>query len=372
MDCILCGKCLEVCPLLRATGREELGPRAKADLSALLRGDAVALDAEDVARLAGLCLGCRRCREKCPQGVDVPALVAGLRAEHPDFRAWLWKTWLKRARELWPSSGMAAKLIPEKFQPERLAPFLKALSLLRGGPHVRPFVAVEALPDLRGETVLLFSGCTARYVRKEWRRAAEKLLEAMNAGLHKDKFECCGMGLESAGFGPDAARMREKNIRAWRRAGKPRVVTLCVSCHKGLADYADGFEDAAEAGEWAEALTPISALLLDGRYMLTENAPARVGYHRPCHATGNDLDHALLASVLGERLPTPDGRECCGFGGIMQLGAPELCSQVNERCWQSLAGSETVITGCSACAAQLTATAPEGVRVGHWLEMFDL
>ncbi len=369
MNCILCGKCLEVCPLLRATNREELSPRAKADLATLLKNGELPLSGEDVAGLTGLCLGCRRCRDKCPQGVDVPALVADLRAAHPDFRSWLWKTWLKRARELWPSSSLAAKLIPEKFQPERLAPFLKALALLEGGPHIVPFVNIRELPDHKGEAMLLFSGCTARYVQGHWRKTAEKLLSAMNIELRKDKFECCGIGLESAGFGADAGKMREKNVQTWRKAGKPKIVTLCVSCHKGLTGYSGCFKNPEEALQWTEALTPISELLFDGRYVLSENTPARVGYHRPCHAPKNDTDHTLLTAVLGERLRSHDGRECCGFGGIMQLGAPELCARVNARCRQSLEGAGVVLTGCSACAAQLTATAPEGIRVGHWLEI---
>lgn len=372
MNCILCGKCMEVCPLLRATNREELGPRAKADLAVLLQGDESLVSGEDVARLAGLCLGCKRCMDKCPQGVDVPALVAELRAAHPDFKAWLWKTWLKRARELWPSSSLAARLIPDSFQPERLAPFIKALALLKGGGHVRPFVKVEELPDHGGETMVLFSGCTSRHVQREWGKSAETLLLEMNVAFGKDTFECCGIGLVAAGFGADAGKMREKNIRIWRKAGKPKVVTLCVSCHKGLAEYADCFEDTDEVMEWAQALTPIAALLLGGKYVVSDSVPQGVAYHHPCHAQKNDADRRLLKGILGERLLLPDGRECCGFGGIMQLGAPELSTQVNERCWRSLENADIVLTGCSACAAQLTATAPDDVQVGHWLEMFDL
>lgn len=373
MNCILCGKCLEVCPLLRATNREELGPRAKAGLSTLLQDEESLISGEDVARLAGLCLGCGRCRDKCSQGVDVPGMVASLRAAHPDFRSWLWKTWLKRARELWPSSSLAAKLIPEKFQPERLAPFLNALSMLKSGPTTTPFVEVKELPQNHaGETMLLFSGCTAQYARNAWRDKAEKLLAGMRVELAETRFECCGMGLESAGFSEETRRMREKNIDVWRLAGRPKVVTLCASCHMGLSRYEECFTAKEEAREWAEKLTPLGGILRGGRYVLSEGAPARVAYHRPCHASKHDADQSMLEAALGEKLLLPDGCECCGFGGVMQLGAPGLCKQVNERCWQSLEGSDVVLTGCSACAAQLTATASDGVRVGHWLEMFDL
>ena len=131
--CILCGKCLEVCPLIRATGPEELGPRAKADLCRLLAEDHSLLDGEDVARLAGLCLGCGRCRAVCSRGVDVPGLVAALRAAHPDFRQWLWKTWLTNAKTLWGTGSTAAGLIPKRFRPEKFGPLLRMLAGLKGG-----------------------------------------------------------------------------------------------------------------------------------------------------------------------------------------------------------------------------------------------
>ncbi len=372
-NCILCGKCMEVCPLLRASGQEELSPRAKANLSALLASDIEALQEKDAAELAGLCLGCGRCKQKCPQGVDVPALVADLRGKHPGFRGWLWNKWLKHARELWPSTSLAARLIPSGMQPERLSPFLKAMQLLKSGNGLKPFVRIKTLPkNHAGTSMMLFSGCTARYVRPEWQHTALDLLSRLGIDVVKGKFGCCGMGLECAGFQTDAAQMRDTNVLAWRKAGKPKIVTLCASCHKGLAEYSKNFEDAVEARQWIEALTPISRLVLQGCYVLTPQAPEWIGYHRPCHMQHQDTDHAFLSAVLGEKLLEPDDRQCCGFGGVMQLGSPELCTQVNERCWQSLDGADTVLTGCSACVAQLAASAPENIQVGHWLEILDL
>ena len=365
--CILCGNCLAVCPLLRTTGREELAPRAKADLVRLLERGEEGLSGEGVARLAGLCLGCHRCKAVCPQGVDVPGTVARLRAAHPDFRRWLWKAWLEHARTLWPAGSAAARLVPDALVPEKFGPSLKMLAGLSAGQGLTPFLEPKSYPDaFRGERMLLFPGCTASYVRKRWLDAARWLLRGLGVDLLEGGFGCCGSGLVSAGFRAEADGLAEANLAVWRAAGQPRVVVFCASCLAGLKEYACA--DPAEAEAWRNSLTPLSILANDIEFMVRPDAAQRIGYHHPCHAPDPDPDLALLRRALGSRITAATGKQCCGFGGVMRLGAPDLPATVNRECWQALGGASVVLTGCSACASQLAATAPEGVAVGHWLE----
>jgi glycolate oxidase iron-sulfur subunit len=376
-ECILCGKCLEVCPLLAATGREELGPRAKADLCALLAGDHGQLASADVARLAGLCLGCGRCAAVCSQGVDVPGLVAGLRGAHPDFKGWLWKTWLTHADRLWPVGSAAARLVPEPLWPDRFGPLLRMLAGLRDGSGSTPtfarFLTPTAFPDThRGESMLLFAGCTATLVRQQWLAAARRLLDGLGVDILPGQFRCCGGGLKTAGFTDEARVMALYNIEVWRGAGRPKVAVFCASCLSGLRGYDALFDDRAEAEAWRNSMTTLSILAKDTAFVISGAVPERIGYHRPCHAHGADSDLLLLKAALGDRLVAATDRQCCGFGGVMALGAPELAAQVNARCWDQLAGTELVLTGCSACAVQLAASAPQGVAVGHWLETVEI
>ncbi|WP_207264799.1 (Fe-S)-binding protein [Desulfovibrio sp. Huiquan2017] len=367
--CILCGKCLQACPLLRATGREELGPRSKSDLCRVLAEDPDKLSETDAAKLAGLCLGCGRCREVCSQGQDVPGLVAALRGAHPDFRSWLWKTWLTRARQLWSPGSKAAALIPERFRTEKLGPMLKMLAGMTGGPGLDPFLTPEVFPDTyRGEKLLLFAGCTANYVQGRWLMAALKLLDGLGAAVLPGHFDCCGSGLKGAGFGDEADKMAEHNVAVWREAGRPRVAVFCASCLAGLRAY-DRFESEAEKARWVDSLLPLSVAVRDIEFMISDNAPERLGYHHPCHAGKDDPDRALIRAVLGSRLAASTDRECCGFGGVMRLAAPGLTEPVNRQCWEALRGADMVLSGCSACLAQLSATAPDSVEVGHWLEI---
>jgi len=369
-QCILCGKCLEVCPLLNATGREELGPRAKADLCRVLVEDPGVLSEADAEKLAGLCLGCGRCKTVCSQGVDVPSLVAWLREAHPDFRKWLWKTWLVRARELWSPGSSAAKLIPKQFHSEKLGPMLKMFSGLKGGPGLTPFLSIDSFPDtLRGEKVLLFAGCTATFVQTRWLMTALKLLDGLGVEVLNSDFKCCGGGLKSAGFAGESRSMAEHNVNVWRKAGRPRVMAFCSSCRSGLTAYEGCFDSEEELGFWKDSLLCLSGVLLCTQCVISGNLPESLGYHRPCHAKDDDVDGVFLNYALQDRIVASTDKECCGFGGVMRLGAADLTQPVNATCWDKLAGAQVVVTGCSACIGQLKATAPEGVRVGHWLEV---
>jgi glycolate oxidase iron-sulfur subunit len=373
-QCILCGRCLEVCPLLAATGREELSPRAK--LFTLRRLDEApgTLSARSVEHLAGLCLSCGRCSRVCPQRLDVPAAVARARGRHPGFAAWAWKAWIGGADALWPGAARLGALLGPRGGPG--SPARKLAAMVQAAPRalLRP-EAFEPCPDA-GKTVL-FSGCLARTLRPAWAGKATALLRGLGCEPGPEPgWGCCGATLGHAGLAGARAEAVARNVAAWRAAGRPRVVTFCASCTHGLsayaADPAAGL-DAAEAAAWARAVTPLSRLLRTVRFSVA--APTgRVLYHAPCHAGADDPDRAWLTGLPGLEPDAGDGRDCCGLGGVMQLGAPGLSQAVAARLWQRRAAGEgdLLLSGCSGCLTQLAATAPGGVAVAHWLDCIDI
>jgi glycolate oxidase iron-sulfur subunit len=402
-DCVLCGCCLEGCPLLAVTGREELSPRAKALLSGPSRFNPAnlpegGLREADMAALTGLCLACGRCERLCPQGVKVPALMAAMRAVHPDFKQWLWKQWVTKLTPFWSLAAQGAAALPEAFAPASLGLALKGLKGLRPGKGLAPWLSITEFPAETFRTrhadrpVAVFDGCVGSGPRGVWAETARYLLRGLGVTPVAARFSCCGSTLGTAGLPQEQAQARRANIAAWREAGRPLLVTYCATCRKGLAEYASAgsglFSDADEEALWRAALVPLSALLLGAQATAGRGAPPVVGYHRPCHADlGDGLgdpDFTLLSSLLGARLRTPAKGGCCGFGGILQLSAPQLSESVGRACWDTLDASlgfsnapevtpPYVLTGCSGCVMQLSATAPDfiggGARVGHWLEI---
>lgn len=372
-ECVLCGRCLEVCPLLAATSREELGPRAKAFLAQRLTEAPRELAACSAAELAGFCLGCKRCVKVCPQGVDVPGIVAGLRAGHPDFKSWLWKVWLTRAGLLWPVAVKTASAWPESMRPGKLGLLLKMLDGAKAGNRLSARLEPEEFPGgFKRRRAVLFSGCAGKNLCPQWDKAARVLCKGLELDMAEADFGCCGSSLDAAGHADAWSDAAKGNIRAWRDAGRSLVIVYCASCLHGLRGYGpELFEDRAEQEQWGKALTPLSRCLKEGRFVLSKDAPGVMSYHRPCHVDETDFDHIFLKAALGGVLSGTVSDRCCGFGGVMRLGAPQLCAEVAAKCWEAMPGAAEVLTGCTACALQLKATAPEGIRAGHWLELFD-
>lgn len=372
--CILCSRCLEVCPLVAATGREELSPKAKFFMAGKL-GSGKKADLA-IAQLAEMCLACGKCEKACPHGLCGPELVADLRAAHPGWQEWLWKTWLTRASVLWPLAAVTSGLVPEALA-ARTLPAMDKLKSLADAP-VTPWIGVDHLDRGAAKSpVVLFSGCTGSYARKSWTRTATALLKGLGYDTAvKPEFTCCGNSLGHAGVKDAQLAMQTANIKAWREAGRPRIATFCATCRCGLRAYADvnlGW-NAMEREEWLAAIVPLAGLFGDSRFHALTAAPTEVYYHKPCHGAGKDRDLAFLRPVLGPRLAGVVDDSCCGFGGVLQLGAPELSSQVAGHYWQRLNPPKdaALLTSCSGCVLQLTATAPAGVAVHHWLDVIKV
>lgn len=377
-SCIMCGRCLEVCPLVSATGREELSPKAKHTLARMLREDQSQLEGRRVADLAGLCLACGRCEKACPQGLCAPDAVAELREAHPDLKTWLWKQWIEKGGTLWPALAWLSRRLPDGGgQP---APRYDAFKTMGSGPDVAPFLRVSTFVDAGiGRDAVLFPGCTASRLFPAWTQRASELLAGLGFVVARGvpSWACCGCTLGHAGCTEAQREAQLANVKAWRKAGRPIIVTFCATCRCGLRSYPEvdlGWEE-GEAEQWREAVISLASPMAAVEVENISEPPSAVYYHKPCHGSGQagaGADEALLSRALGERYAGSTGDVCCGMGGIMQLGAPELSRQVADSLWTRLdppAGS-LVLTGCSGCVLQLKATAPAGVAVGHWLEAF--
>lgn len=372
--CILCGKCLEVCPLVAATGREELSPRAKFHLAERAADAGSGLDEKKAARLAAMCLACGRCEKACPHGLCGPELASKLRARHPGWHEWLWRQWLTKPGALWPTAGALARLVPGGLAPDTVRTMLKQLAALHGGRNIQPWLGV-ARYDACGSAkkAVLFEGCTARYAKPHWSETARQIVTGLGYELELGaRFECCGCSLGHAGLEDAQRAMQRANVEAWRKAGRPQVIAFCATCRCGLRSYTHidlGWET-FEREEWLRAVMSLAGLMGDTEFQILDNAPDAVHYHRPCHGSGGDQDRLFLSRAMGGRLKKAGLERCCGFGGVMQLADPGLSRAVAARCWEYFEAKpgEQLVTGCSACVLQLAANAPEGVAVGHWLE----
>ncbi len=370
-ECILCGRCLEVCPLFCATGREELSPRGKSFLISQALEQGKLGDPEAARKLLGLCLGCGRCVQACPQGRNLPALLRTLKAGHPGWQAWVWQAWIRGARHVWPWLGTCARILPGR---PSSGSAMAGLQALGHGPLTPALIRRVAGAVTFPSPAALFPGCMARWAKPWWIKSAAVVLGPTGSELRDfPDWNCCGFTLGQAGLSKTRLEMCRANIDIWRRRGRPLLLTICATCCTALRGYAeqtDLFADAAERSLWSQAVRPLSEFL-DHRDF-ARLGEGRVMYHHPCHAPHPDPDAIFLQGVLGEAFSESAPNACCGLGGVMRLYAPELSAQVSARYWETASGRMTrhVATGCSGCVLQLAASAPEHVDVTHWLELF--
>lgn len=369
--CTQCGECLNVCPVFRHHRREEFSPKGKRLLLEPVRAgiEPEGFTWDEVFALARLCAGCERCKNACARKLSTAELLAEVRAAHPRWTQRLWEMWIKHLGPLWPAIGFLATLAPESLTPKALETSLATAKALASPKAVRPWVRLHR--GERSETgmpVALFSGCTARNARPQWTEKATALLRACGYAVpDAGAFACCGGTLRHAGQFTAMEAFRRANVAAWKAMGKPRIATVCASCHHGLAEYAEGFLEGSEAAEWKSSLTPVSALLEGVRGEPLAAKPERYRYHQPCHWE-KDTDLPFLAGIL-PGLARGTGI-CCGMGGILKLTDPDLSASMARSCLEGMPqGVGHMLTGCSGCAMQLAAFAPEGVAVHHWLDV---
>ncbi|CAM2061288.1 (Fe-S)-binding protein [Desulfovibrionales bacterium] len=406
--CILCGRCLEVCPLVAVTGREELSPKAKQQLSAALADlalsevtvpQAAGLSGRAIVDLAGLCLSCGRCVAACPQGLAGAEIVASLRAAYSDWRQWLWKIWLEYGglwsvavglghilqksvvtMGIWNGVAMSTLNCPPAAQratgtASQLAPWLRVtrFDITADRAHIG--------------TAAIFPGCLAGLVTIPWLATVEWVLVGLGFRLASTAdgpgWGCCGATLGHAGLPEARLEVAQRNLAQWRALGRPLVVTFCASCRAGLASYAVdsalnwvvSLWEPGEAEVWIASLQPLAFLWGETDFVVEPWAPKTICYHQPCHALPDDFDLVWLHRVLGERLRFPGSGRCCGLGGgVMQMVAPGLAAKVTAALWEMLVtpngrAETSVFTGCIGCLLRLKVTAPAGVVVGHWLEI---
>ena len=385
LACVHCGLCLPACPAYENAPRESLAPRGQVfNARALLEGRL-----EPTAGLAAElheCLACRGCETVCPAGVEVGAIVEGVRGLLTEEKvesvpARLLKRLalggvVARPRVLALVMGLlrlAGRLgIRRALRPVlgRLAPGLAARERLLPEVPARRRFPRRTLPRNAAKrgTVALFVGCVAPHLRPETTRAA---IEALSRNgwevLIPAGQGCCGALHLHAGL-PDLARpLARRNTGAFPE-GIP-VITTAAGCGAALAEYHELLGGDRGTGAFARRVTDVSAFLAREGFEPPAAGPAetplRAVYDAPCHLFHaqkvRDEPLQILRSLPGVALLTVrDPERCCGSAGIYNITRHETSMAVLDRKMAHLAPArpDLIASGNIGCQLQLE----EGVR----------
>ncbi len=208
--------------------------------------------------------------------------------------------------------------------------------------------------------VLLFFGCTAAYDVnvKQVAIYTVNILDALNIDygvLGKDE-KCCGSVLLRMGD-PEHRRLFKENIEQFNDLGFETLITSCSGCFKTIKqDYPNVGRLNFEVLHTVEYLV---RLLEAGRLEFKHPVNKKVTYHDPCHlgrATHVfDAPRTIMNAIPGlELVEMPRNRHysrCCGAGGGLKAGYPEVQNKMAQRRVQEAesTGANYLVSCCPFC-----------------------
>jgi Fe-S oxidoreductase len=332
--CFQCGACTAVCPW--GLVRDE-----SPSIRTLIRQAQLGLSPSD--QTLWLCTACGECQALCPRGVDVPAVIRGLR----------YLAWERRSAP----HGLPSVLWSVYWNNNPLAQ----------PPSLRSrWADLLQLPafDAREHEILFYAGCTSSYDRRAQKiaRALVRLLQAAGVpfGYLGDDEPCCGESVLSLGHpsffhetvGRAAATFKEKGVR--------KLVTISPHCYDVFKNHwpDPGFD--LEALHYTQYL---ASLIDSGRLKLELPVEAPVTYHDACYLARHNGETAAPRRVL-EAIPNltlvemgrhgQDALCCGGGGGRMYLETEAGQRFADQRLQEAMeTGASLLATACPFCVACL-------------------
>ncbi len=391
-ECVRCGACRAVCPTFTAIQREYAVARGKVSLCEAYREGGIGLT-ERFVRAVKECLTCAACRENCPNGVDVPALVIAAREEiYRKKGLTLSQSLLNRVLSsgLLTSIGAKAASLFQGLLFERASDFdgLRArlpIPLLKDRlvPSLRgrPFVD-QVRPELRDRRkVGLFVGCLINYAIPEVGEAAVRVLEMAGFDVIVPKEQvCCGMPAFGMGDREKAKELAVRNVEVFSKDSIEAIVTPCATCATALKiHFKELLGEDERVMDFTARAKDVTEFLAGELELKRASRDLRVTYHDPCHLSRyqhiKDEPRELIGKAGYSFIEMSRPCRCCGLGGTFGVEHYELSKEIGREKAEDIAdtGADVVATACPGCILQLRdALHRMGVkkRVVHVVELF--
>jgi len=381
LRCIRCGACANICPIYRLVGGQAMGHVYIGAIGLILT---YFFHGKDKAKnIVQNCINCEACKQVCASAVNLPAVIAEIRAR------------LNEEDGSPMESSLLAKVLSNRKLFHTLLRFGKWAQkpVTLGSPYIRHlpevflkgqgFRALPAIantpfrdrweklktmnkPDARVK-VGIFAGCAQDFIYPEQLEAAVKLLTAKGFAVDFPASQsCCGLPVQMMGERKAAENVAKANINAFDAAVYDYIVTLCASCashmkHAYARTLRNHPELTVKVEMFAMKLRDFSSFMRDVALLSPEDfrkSGEHVCYHSPCHlCRGMEITEQprALIDMAANYKQAEEEDVCCGFGGSYSIKFPEVASEVLERKLNNLeaTGASTLVTDCPGCVIQL-------------------
>ena len=336
LQCISCGDCREatdytsepqkwgVCVARDHTsGFEVFFGRGKMQIIRSLWQGKLQLS-KDLGEVMYQCPTCNACAETCAYDMDNAAIYEALRAELIDA-----------------GCGLEAHMPMNKAMVELLNPYERDNKQKKDWLGKLDFKIKDATKEKAD--VLYFVGCTA-VLTPEIQTVAintAKILKKLGIDYSVyGEFEvCCGSVAKRTGDLNVFNSVATKNYELFKKSGVRTIITSCAGCYRTLkTDYMDYLEDLG-----IEVLHTIEFIykIINEKDIQLKHLGITATYHDPCHTGRNagvkeDINplyeepREILRKIVNlvEMKTIKENTKCCGAGGGVKKGFPELALEI--------------------------------------------
>jgi fumarate reductase (CoM/CoB) subunit B len=369
-SCIECFSCLSACPVIKESS-EYAGPYFMRSLSKF------ALDPRDSADRAlngfeeGLycCTTCGKCAEVCPKEISIPGdAIEKLRAiackedvgplePHKKLK----QTIMETGRSIDPLEESFIKAVHDS----------ATKSNSNKAQDSDKSINSESKPN-----VAFFTGCLVDYRMPNIGFALLKVLQENGINVEVPENQvCCGSPMIRTGQLDALESLVEQNKKAL--SGYDTIITVCAGCGATLK------KDYPKFGAEFNVMD-ISEFLVD-KLDLANSKPVnmKVTYHDPCHLSrsqGIRLEpREILSRIKGlEFIEMEEPNQCCGSGGGVKSGKPEIASALGEKKAKMIGklDVDAVVTICPFCQIHIKDSLEKAglvnIKVLNILELLDM
>ena len=386
LQCVRCASCLNVCPVFQLVGGHVFGHTYTGGIGTILTAFFDGL--EESADIQSLCIGCERCKEFCPGGIDIPRLIGELRARQtrekglPLSQRVLLKTVLPSRKMFHGLLRAASRVQKPLLSGEGTIRHLPFILSGNGGDLKLPPIAGAPLRDLLKEgrlnkagaaaakgVVGIFAGCLVDFVYPGIGLSMVKVLEKMGYRVIFPQGQtCCGYPARQMGAPEVIEGIARQNLEALGETPADFIITPCPTCthalkniypeilHKDKSFGPGAVEMSGRVHDFAEFVCRQA----EENGLTLKPLKQKLTYHDSCHlkrSLGIDAEPRELIKKAGADLvEMKDADLCCGFGGSYFMKHPELSDQILGRKLENIfaSGAGTVAVECPGCLLQIS------------------